>query len=50
LEIAADIAQAFEADAEGREAFSRLAPSRQNEYLRRITEPKKPETRQRRIF
>jgi hypothetical protein len=49
VEVPDDLAAALAGDGAAAAAFDRLAPSHRKEYVRRITEAKKPETRARRV-
>jgi len=49
VELPADLAAALAAHPAARAFFDGLAPSYQKEYVRWVSEPKKPETRQARV-
>lgn len=49
IEVPDDLAAALAADPVAHEAFAKLAPSHRKEYVRWVTEAKKPETRATRV-
>jgi hypothetical protein len=49
VELPLDLQQAFQANPEARQVFDRLSYTHQKEYVRWVSEARRPETRQRRI-
>lgn len=49
VRVPRDLARAFDADPEARDAFARLSFTHRREYVEWVLEAKRPETRERRI-
>jgi hypothetical protein len=49
VELPLDLQQAFQSDPVARQVFDRLSYTHQKEYVRWVSEAKRPETRQRRL-